>query len=126
MWLHQLQQKLFRLAQSLLSLAKGCDSLARGCDKLARSLFSFTRDYNRITESVASLNRDLLLSFSQRSFGYENLPMLAHTLRACVAHGKKLLKVHLVKLDDQHLGNRPEDLIVTLRYYFLVGGESCP
>ena len=52
--------------------------------------------------------------------------MLKDERKYCVAHEEKLLKPLLIKLNDQHLNSGPESLIIALRQYFLVGGESVP
>ena len=52
--------------------------------------------------------------------------MLAHVDGAQAALREKLLKLLLVKLDDQCFSRRLEDLIVTLRYCLLGVEETFP
>ena len=57
------------------------------------------------------------------SSGQGNLPVLVHVQETCTTPKEKLLKLLLVKVNDQSFSNRPEGLIIALRHFILSSGE---
>ena len=56
----------------------------------------------------------------------ENLPLSSREAMACTVLGDHLFELVLVEFDDQDLGVVTHRFIVSLRHFFLVGGESHP